>query len=184
MSSVSFSTRRRGPERLTVVVVDAMPEVEDETGRCPLREGVAVYTHSLCSRELSTHVVVAERHFVIARTCHFGVVAEAGAIAAVRMGSSAGVQQERTGGGHDEQVSQVGMSCSAEVGVAESHNGSVAVLVPCAVLVHVGLIDAIHVVGNGVGVGAEPDDAEGYTCSGEGMPHAVGADEWIDVFNL
>ena len=43
------------------------------------------------------------------------------------------------------------------------------------------LVAAVHVVRDGVRLGAELDDAEGDTGSGEGVSHAVRADDGVDV---
>ena len=85
---------------------------------------------------------------------------------------------------HHQDVAQVGVARATEVGVAEAHDGAVLVLVAGAVLIHAWLVLAIDVVRDGVGVGAELHDAEGRAGPRKGMPHAVGADDGVDVGNV
>ena len=106
---------------------------------------------------------------------------EARAIACIGLGLCARVEMDVARDGQHHDVAQVGVACAAEVGVAEAHDGAVLVLVAGAVFIHARLVLAVDVVRDSVGVGAELHDAEGRAGSWEGVAHAVGADDGVDV---
>ena len=70
------------------------------------------------------------------------------------MVDTAGVQLQRSGGRHQQEVAQVRMACPAEVSVAEAHDGRVLVAVSGTVGVCVFLIYSVYIVRDGVRVGA------------------------------
>ena len=61
-------------------------------------------------------------------------------------------QLQRAGGGHEQEVAEVGVAGAAEVGVAEADDGGVGVLVAGAVLVHVAVVLAVLFVAERVGM--------------------------------
>ena len=109
------------------------------------------------------------------------VVAVTRTVSGIGSLGGAGVGLYLSGGRHDEDVAKVRVACAAQVCVAEAHDGLVAVLIAGAVLVDLALVAAIHVVRDGVRLGTELDDAEGCAGSGEGVSHAVRADDGVDV---
>ncbi len=155
--------------------------------------------------EACLDVVIVEDDFIIAGRGFFGGMAVTGTVAAVRSGLRAGVQLDIAGGRHHEHIAKVGMAGAAEMRVAETHNGAVFVLVAGTVFIDSGLVTLVHVMGNCVGVGAELHDAERCTqelernqrmhsvaelhdaerCtrSGKSVPHAVGANDGVDVLD-
>ena len=92
---------------------------------------------------------------------------------------SSRVKLQRTGFGHDQEVAQVGMSCTVEMGMAEADYGLVVILVTGTVPVNRRIVFTVHVIRDGIGVGAELDEAKGDACPGKGMPHFAGADQWV-----
>ncbi len=133
--------------------------------------------------EACLDVVIVEDDFIIAGRGFFGGMAVTGTVAAVRSGLRAGVQLDIAGGRHHEHIAKVGMAGAAEMRVAETHNGAVFVLVAGTVFIDSGLVTLVHVMGNCVGVGAELHDAERCTRSGKSVPHAVGANDGVDVLD-
>ena len=89
-----------GPERLPVVVVDPMLQVDDYVPIGPFREGVAVHAHARGGRHLGADAVIRERDGVIAGLGLLAVVAESGAIAALRFLGRPGVQLDIPGPRH------------------------------------------------------------------------------------
>ena len=161
-----------------------MIEVEDDLLCRPLGEDVAVHTTALCGGQLAADVVVVEGDGIVARCGHLGLVTETLAVASVGVVGGAGVELCLTTVRHDEDVAQVAVSRSAEMGVAEAHDTAVAVLVAGAVVIHSWLIHPIDVVGDGVGVGTQLHKAVREAGSGEGVPHAVGADKHVNPATL
>ena len=68
--------------------------------------------------------------------------------------------------------------------VAETDDGAVFMLITSAVLIYPRLVYAINIVWHGVGVGTQLHDAEGCASPGEGVPHAVGPDDGVDVLDV
>ncbi len=171
-----------GPQRLAVVVVDAVLQVEDDVAVHVLRVLVLMYADMFRSRQPYLDAVVVEGHAVVARGGRLAVVRVAGAVAGIGVSLRAGVEAYLACGGHDENVAEVGVAGSAEVGVAEADDGTVFMLVTSTILIYSRLINAIDVVRHSVGIGTELHDAERRAGSGEGVPHAVGADDGVDVW--
>ena len=73
------------------------------------------------------------------------------------------------------------MSRSAEVGVAEAHDGGILVTVSGTIGIRTLLIHSVYVVGDGVCIGTELYPAEGSTGSGKDVPHPVGPYQGIDI---
>ena len=170
-----------GPERLAVVIVDAVLEVDNDMSVSSLREGVTMNADPLGGRHLRADAIVRQCHGIVSGHACFAVVAEAAAIPSVRIRRRAGIQPDRAGPGHHEDVTEVGMAGAAEMRMAEAYDGRVAVLVSGTVFIHEGLILAVHVVRDRVVVRAELYDAEGCAGPREGMAHAVGADDGVDI---
>ena len=76
------------------------------------------------------------------------------------------------------------MAGAAEVGVAEAHDGLVAVLVAGAVVIDARLILSIDIVGDGVRVGTHLHAPEGVACARKGVPHAVGPDHRVNILGI
>lgn len=131
--------------------------------------------------ELRPDAVIVQHNFVVARRCFLGSVAEARAVALVRVVGPAGVQFQRAGGWHQQQVAQVRVPRSAEVGVAEAHDGGVLVTVSGTIGIRALLIHSVYVVGDGVCIGTELYPAEGSAGSGKDVPHPVGPYQGIDI---
>ena len=110
-------------------------------------------------------------------------MAEARPIPFFRPLGTSGIQFKVAGSGHDQYVAQVGMSRAAEVSVAETYDCLISILVSGAIFIGVFLISACYVVRHRVGVGAQLHESERSTCSGEGVPHAVGAYDWIYIIS-
>ena len=111
-------------------------------------------------------------------------MAEARAVAAVGIVGGAGMELHLAGEGHQQDVAHVGVAGAAEVGVAEAHDGLVAVLVAGAVVIDARLVTAVDVVGDGVRVGTHLHAPEGVARAGEGMPHAVGPDHRVNILGI
>ena len=79
--------------------------------------------HPLGGGELDFDAVVVQHDLVIAGRRFLGRVAEARTVALVGMIGTAGVEFQRPGGRHQQDVTQVRMPCSAEVRVAEAYDG-------------------------------------------------------------
>ncbi len=171
-----------GPERLAVVVVDAVVQVQDNVALIgPLGVGVAVHAHARGCRQLHLDAAVFQPHLVVAGSGRFMLMAEALAVAFLRLLRRSGREQNLSRSGHQQDISQVGVAGPAEVRVGKTYDGRVFILVTGAVLVGAGLIDSLDVVGNHFRVGRQLHSAEGDAGSGEGMTHSGGADEGIHI---
>ncbi len=73
------------------------------------------------------------------------------------------------------------MSGSIEMGMAETHDGFVKVLVAGAIAVNIRVVFSILFIGNGIGVGAELHETERDASARKSMAHLLGADEWIHI---
>ena len=70
------------------------------------------------------------------------------------------------------------------MGVAETDDGTVFMLIASAIFIYARLITTINVMRYGVGVGAELHDAEGRTSPREGMSHTICPDDGVDVLDI
>ena len=108
---------------------------------------------------------------------------EAGTIAAIGMGCCTGVQFQRTGGRHNQDIAQVGMPRAAEVRMTETDDAAILILIAGAILVGAGLVFPVDVVRDGVRIRTELDQSEGNAGPGKGMSHPVSPDDGIDSIN-
>ena len=131
--------------------------------------------------ELRPDAVIVQHDFVVARRRFLGGVAEARAVALVGVVGTAGVQLQRAGSRHQQQVAQVRVACSAEVGMAETHDGGVLVTVSGTIGIRALLIHSAYVVGDGVCIGAELYPTERSAGSGKDVSHPVGSYQRIDI---
>ena len=131
--------------------------------------------------ELRPDAVIVQHDFVVARRRFLGGVAETRAVALVGVVGTAGVQLQWAGGRHQQQVAQVRVPRSAEVGMAETHDGGVLITVSGTIGIRALLIHSAYVVGDGVCIGTELYPAEGSTGSGKDVPHPVGPYQGIDI---
>ena len=102
-------------------------------------------------------------------------------VSVIRVGGSTWIGMYLTCGGHDENITQVGMTCSAQMCVAKAHDGLILVLIASTIFIHTSLVFAIHIVRNGVCFGTQLDESEGRTGSRECMSHTIGAYDGIDI---
>ena len=134
--------------------------------------------------ELHEDVVVAEAYLIVAGRGLLGFVAEARAVAAVGVVGGAGIELYLASEGHQQDVAHVGVASAAEVGVAEAHDGLVAVLVAGAVVIDARLVAAVDIVGDGVRVGTHLHAPEGVARAREGVSHAVGPDHRVNILGI
>ena len=178
--SVALDTQRR-PQDLAVVVIDAVRKVQNHMSVRILREGIAVHARTRGRRQLGTHAAVVERHGIVARRGALALMAETRTVSAVGIIRRVRVELDIPHRRHHQNVAQIRMARAAEVRMAEAHDRLVAVAVARTIFIGALLIYAVHVMGYGVGVGAQLHGPERYACTRKRMPHAVGADEGIDV---
>ena len=141
------------PENFAIVVVDAVEQVHHEALRAAFRIRVLVHAHPLCGGKPGADAAVSQSHFIIARFRVLGVVAEPLPVAAVRIFPRTGIQLQGPGLGYHQDVAQVGMPRSAEMRVAETHDGRVVVLVAGATGIDFRLVFSKDIMRDRVGVG-------------------------------
>ena len=76
------------------------------------------------------------------------------------------------------------MPGSAEMSVAEAHDGAVFVLIAGAIFINTRLVTAVFHHRDSVGVWTELHYSVRRASTGKGVPHAVSADNRIDVINI
>ena len=64
------------------------------------------------------------------------------------------IKLKRSNFRHDQEIAQIGMPRAVEVGMAETHYGFIIILVTSAITIYLRIIFPIHVVGDGIGIGA------------------------------
>ena len=135
--------------------------------------------HSLRGGELHSDAVVGKRYFIIACLSFLGRMGEARAIAVFWAVGGTGIESEAAHLRLYEDIAEVGMARAAQMSVAEAHDGVVLVAIAGAVIVGSGLVTAVNVVGDCVGVGTKLHCAERSAGTGKGVPHAGRADERV-----
>ena len=161
-----------------------MVEVEYQLFLLIGRIGVFMNTGPFGCCQLHFDLIVGQQHFVVAWTGYFGVVAESGTIAAVRIISRTRVDLQFSGEGHQQNITEVGMPRSAEVGMAEADDGTVFMLVAGTVFIHARLIDTVDVMRNGIGIRTYLYDTKRSAGAGKCMSHPVCSDDRIYQIGL
>ena len=111
-------------------------------------------------------------------------MAESGTIAAVRIIGRTGIDLQFPGERHQQDIAEVGMSCSTEMRMAEADDGTVLMLVACTVFIHARLIDTVDVVRNGIGIRTYLYDAEWGAGTRKCMSHPVCSDDRVYQIGL
>ena len=109
---------------IDVLVVQQVRPVHDDVRLAILGEGVAVYAGVGGGSQFGLDVFVRERHAVIARFCVFVLVGEGGCPI-----DGVSLQVDFLGSGAEQQVAQVDAPRTAEVGMRETFQRLVAVVV-------------------------------------------------------
>ena len=170
-----------GPQDFAIVVVKAVQEIEDETLVASVRKGVLMDACPRRCRQARADTAVGERNRIITGRSLFGRVAETLPVATVRIVFRPGIQLQRAGLRHDEDVPQVGVARPAQMRVAESYNCIVFILITCAVVIDASLVLSADIVRNRIRIGRELDSAERSAGAGETMAHARCSDHRIDI---
>ena len=75
------------------------------------------------------------------------------------------------------------MAGTAEVGVAETYDATVFMLITCAILVGARLVFTIYVVWYGIRIRTELYESEGYASTRERMSHSIRPDDRVYKIN-
>ncbi len=145
------------------------------------REGVFMYARPLCSCQLRFNSIVVQHHFVVSGSGFFRSMVETRTVSLFRIVRPSGIQLHIAHGRHQQDVSQVGMSRTAKVRVAETYDGFIPILVAGTILIRILLISAIHIVRNCVCVRTQLYPSKRSTSTGESMSHPVCPDNRIHV---
>ena len=135
-------------------------------------EGISVDGRPLGGGQFGLDAVIVECDGIIAGSGSFGFMAEAAAVALFRMISRAGIEVQGPGGGHQQDVPEVGMSRSAEMGVGKTYDGRIVITVTCAEGINLRLVFPCDIVGNRVRVGTHLHASERHAGTREGVSHA------------
>ncbi len=171
------------PHIFSFIIINAMPQVEDDVCLVGFRESVAIESHPRGGGKLSLHLIVVEQNTVKCRFCYFVQVRKPASVARLRIGFGAGTELQRAHGRHHQQVAQVGMTRTTEMRVAEADDGGIVVLVAGAIFVNAAVVLAVIVVLNGVSIGTELHRAKRDGRTRKGVPHALCARHRIYVLN-
>ena len=82
---------------------------------------------------------------------------------------------------HDEQIAKVGVSCTTQMGMTETHDSTIGVLIAGTILIHFTLVTAIHVMGNGICFGTQLYNSERRASTWESMSHPVGTNDGVHI---
>ena len=158
-----------------------MHQVQDQMTVFSFREGIFMYTRPLSSCQLRFNAIVVQHHFVVSG-CRFlcGMI-EARTVTLFRMVRPSGIQFYIADSRHQQYISQVGMSRTAEVGVTETYDGFIPILVTGTIFIRILLISSIHIMWNCVCVRTQLYPSERGASTGEGMPHSVCPDNRIYI---
>ena len=94
-----------------------------------------------------------------------------------------GVLLLRSGGRHILVFSEVGVAGTAEVGVAETYDATVFMLLTRTILEGARLVFTIYVVRYGICIRTELHESEGYTSARECMSHSICPDDRVYKIN-
>lgn len=172
------------PERLAVVIVYAMLQVEDNLLSLALGEDVAMHATVGRGCQLTTDAVIVKQDSVVSRLSMFCFVAETLTVATIGIGGGTWIELRLAGVRHDEDVAEVAMPSTAEMSVTESNNAAVAVLVTGTIVVGTWLIHTIDIVRNGVRIGTQLHETVWIARPWEGVSHAIGTNKRIDILVL
>src|SRR5690606_41573208 len=95
----------------------------------------------------------------------------------------AGVELQGASGRHNQEIAQIGMPRSAKMSMAETDDGRVVILVPCAVFINIRIILAIYRIRDCIRIRTELHCPEGNRSTGEGVSHIGGTDKRLIIID-
>ena len=143
----------------------AVFKVENNVALAFAVELVAVHTDARRNGEFHIDVVVGEFHGVVARFGDFGIVREMRRILLV-------VGRELSAHRHKQHIAVVGTASSAEVGMRETVNFGIGVMVSTAT------VPAVE-----TGIGAKLNHTERHNCTREGVTVFGGSHHRVYIFH-
>ena len=158
-----------------------MHQVQNQMTVFSFWESVFMYTRPLCRRQLGFNAIIVQHHFIISGNSLFCGMVETRTVSFFRMIRPSGIQLHIANSGHQQDVSQIGMSRAAKMGVTETDNGLVPILVTGTIFISIFLISPIHIMRNCICVRTQLHPSERSTSTGKGMPHPVGTDYRIHI---
>ena len=111
-------------------------------------KSIFMYSYPLSSCQLCLYAIISKLHFIIPRTSNLCVMTETGAVSLVRSTGSSGIQLQLTCGGHNQNITQIRLSRTTQMGMAESHNCRIMILISGTIFIRIFLISSIYVVRN------------------------------------
>jgi len=119
-------------------------------------ESVAVHSAMFGSRQFGSDVIIVENYGIVTRRSFFVYVAIGGSESLGLAVIAAGIPLHLSAEGHKEKVIQVGAAGAAEVGMAESEDSFIVIVIAAA-----------WIVGIFTGVGTQLHQSERETCAGK-----------------
>ena len=160
------------PRNLAGVVVHAGAQVQHDVARLACGKGVAVHAYARAGGELGAYLVVVQGDGVVAGLGRLGGVAEARGVSAAGLVGIAPFQLQFAGGGHQQQIAEIGMAGAGEVGVGEADDrGVVVAITRCPAVAVLAWLDAR--------IRGQLDHAVGHGGARECVAFATGTNEGI-----
>ena len=161
-----------------------MIQIENDTSFFILWEGVLMHTHARCSSKLSFHTIIGQQYLIVTRFSYFRIVAETRTISVFRMILCSRIKLYFTSSRHNQDIAQIGMSCSTHMCMTETNNCIITMLISSTISIYTMLITSINIMRDSICIRTELNKPERNTSSRERMPHTIGSNNRIDLFHL
>ena len=167
------------PPCLAFVIVDAVTEIHDEMLVRTIPECIFVDARAFSGGELGLDPAVLKIDFIVAGNGFLGVVRESGTVS--RIFHRAGFQTNLARNRHHQDITEVGMSCAAQMSMGESDDSRIPILITCAIPVCLSVVFPVPVERSRLGVRTELDTAVRHAGPRKHVSHAACSNEGIDI---
>src|SRR6056297_1099896 len=97
-------------------------------------------------RQFSQDIITLQTYFIITWRSFFPIVGEGGIKPSFFIAGIQWIKNKVSSGGHDQKITKVGMTCSAEIGMGKTNNGSVFILIICTIFIGLFVISPVFMV--------------------------------------
>ena len=161
-----------------------MVQVEDNASFLIFRESIAMNTYTRGGRQLSLNMIVIKHYFIITGYRLLCIVRKARSITVFRMIGGTWIQFQFSCSRHNEDVTQIRMSCTIEMRMTETYNGRIIITISSTIFINLLLIYTIQIMRNGICIRTQLNNPERYTSTRKSVSHSVCTDNRIDIFYL
>src|SRR6056297_1265564 len=97
-------------------------------------------------RQFSQDIITLQAYFIITWRSFFPIVGEGGIKPSFLIAGIQWIKKKLSSGWHYQKITQVGMTCPAEIGMGKTNNGGVFILITCTIFISFFVISPVFMI--------------------------------------